>query len=237
MRRWWQSRLRVACICREITASALRRSRTHRPCPCFSISTASRSGSGPSMAARDCRARRWPEAPPPRSNCRRCAMTPSLTSRRTPSNAKSMRLQLLAAACFYRKTQTVPGRQSPNAASDQSTEGGEVNRDEAGAPWYRDAATRSLILRRYLPWLAVLSLGWEIAQLPLYTLWNEAGPGYIAFAVAHCTIGDILIGTVALARSQGLMRGGSTEPCPRGHGDEATLGTALTHTTLRTALQ
>ena len=90
-----------------------------------------------------------------------------------------------------------------------------MNRDEAGAPWYRDAATRSLILRRYLPWLAVLSLGWEIAQLPLYTLWNEAGPGYIAFAVAHCTIGDILIGTVALALSLVLMRAGSTEQWPR----------------------
>src|SRR3979490_2239093 len=52
-------------------------------------------------------------------------MTPSLTSRRTPSNAKSMRLQLLAAACFYRKTQAVPGRRSPNAASDRPTKGAE----------------------------------------------------------------------------------------------------------------
>src|SRR6195256_6585895 len=185
-------------------------------------------------------------------------MTPSLTSRRTPSNAKSMRLQLLAAACFYRKTQAVPGRRSPNAASDRPTKGaehesqshrssgrssssepqrmepcrgqargpgyarharnagharhderlsddgrrhdaaasarqreapaadvgrndaedgrdreqvcgaGEIERmADAGAPWYCDAAARSLILRRYLPWLAGLSLAWEIAQLPL----------------------------------------------------------------------
>jgi len=105
-----------------------------------------------------------------------------------------------------------------------------VNRDEAGAPWYRDAATRSLILRRYLPWLAVLSLGWEIAQLPLYTLWNEAGPGYIAFAVAHCTIGDILIGTVALALSLVLMRAGSTEQWPRARIAVLTVITAVTYT-------
>jgi len=105
-----------------------------------------------------------------------------------------------------------------------------VNRDEAGAPWYRDAATRSLILRRYLPWLAVLSLGWEIAQLPLYTLWNEAGPGYIAFAVAHCTIGDILIGTVALALSLVLMRAGSTEQWPRARIAALTVITALAYT-------
>lgn len=42
--------------------------------------------------------------------------------------------------------------------------------------------------------MAGLNLVWEIAQLPLYTLWREAQPGYIAFAVAHCTAGDVLIG-------------------------------------------
>jgi len=68
-----------------------------------------------------------------------------------------------------------------------------------GAPWYRDVAARSLILRRYLPWLAVLSVGWEMAQLPLYTLWKAATPASMAFAVAHCTVGDILIGSAALA--------------------------------------
>jgi hypothetical protein len=67
------------------------------------------------------------------------------------------------------------------------------------APWYRDPAARVLILRRYVPWLAGLSLAWEIAQLPLYTLWKQATPAYIAFAVAHCTVGDVLIGGVALA--------------------------------------
>jgi hypothetical protein len=68
-----------------------------------------------------------------------------------------------------------------------------------GAPWYRDAAARSLILRRYLPWLAGLSLTWEIAQLPLYTIWNDGRPAHITFAVLHCTAGDVLIGAAALA--------------------------------------
>jgi len=68
-----------------------------------------------------------------------------------------------------------------------------------GAPWYRDAAARSMILRRYLPWLAGLSLVWEIVQLPLYTIWNDGRPAYIAFAVLHCTAGDVLIGGAALA--------------------------------------
>ena len=71
-----------------------------------------------------------------------------------------------------------------------------------GAPWYRDAAARSLILRRYLPWLAGLSLAWEIAQLPLYTIWNDGRPAYIAFAVVHCTAGDVLIATSYTAFSE-----------------------------------
>ena len=40
---------------------------------------------------------------------------------------------------------------------------------------------------------AVLNFGWEIAQLPLYTLYREADRGVIAYAVAHCTVGDVLI--------------------------------------------
>ena len=67
------------------------------------------------------------------------------------------------------------------------------------APWYRDAAARTLILRRYLPGLAALNLVWEITQLPLYTIGNEGSAGYKAFAVLHCTAGDVLIGLVSLA--------------------------------------
>jgi hypothetical protein len=65
--------------------------------------------------------------------------------------------------------------------------------------WFHDPETRRFILFRYLPWLAGLNLVWEIAQLPLYTLWKEASPGYLAFAVIHCTAGDVLIGGGALA--------------------------------------
>lgn len=67
------------------------------------------------------------------------------------------------------------------------------------ACWYRDEQTWRFVVLRYLPWLAALNLGWEVAQLPLYTIWSEAAPGYIAFAVAHCTLGDLLIGMAALA--------------------------------------
>ena len=69
----------------------------------------------------------------------------------------------------------------------------------SAVPWYRDATARSFILRRYVPWLLGLNLAWEIVQLPLYTIWREGTALYIAYAVAHCTVGDVLIGSAALA--------------------------------------
>ena len=76
--------------------------------------------------------------------------------------------------------------------TDRGTRGNEV------ALWYRDRAALSLIAKRYLPLLAVMNLAWEVAQLPLYTIWRDASAGYIAFAVLHCTAGDVLIGGAAL---------------------------------------
>jgi len=73
-------------------------------------------------------------------------------------------------------------------------------------PWYRDRDARRLIGLGYLPWLAGLDLAWEIAQLPLYTLWREAPASWIAFSVAHCTVGDALIGVSALFAALVLTR-------------------------------
>lgn len=64
--------------------------------------------------------------------------------------------------------------------------------------WCSNTEVWRFVLVRYVPILAALNLLWELAQLPLYTLWFEASPAYIAFAVFHCTVGDILIGTGAL---------------------------------------
>src|SRR3970282_293034 len=75
--------------------------------------------------------------------------------------------------------------------------------------WYRDRRAWRLLALRFLPWFAGLSLAWEIAQLPLYTLWTEATPGYIASSVAHCTLGDVLIGASALLAALILLRAGS----------------------------
>ena len=75
--------------------------------------------------------------------------------------------------------------------------------------WYRDGGALSFIGKRYLPTFVALNLAWELAQLPLYTIWRDASPAYLAFAVAHCTAGDVLIGAAALALALMGTRAGS----------------------------
>ena len=47
---------------------------------------------------------------------------------------------------------------------------------------------------------------WEVAQLPLYTLWRTGTPREIAFALFHCTGGDVLITTATFAAAVALAR-------------------------------
>ena len=53
-------------------------------------------------------------------------------------------------------------------------------------------------LRIYLATTVAAHLIWEIAQLPLYTIWSTGTPRKIAFAVLHCTAGDLMIATLSL---------------------------------------
>ncbi len=75
--------------------------------------------------------------------------------------------------------------------------------------WYAHSQSWSFIFRRYLPRLVLCSLTWEVVQLPLYTLWAEPRSGPIAFAVAHCTAGDAMIGVAALVLALVLSRAGA----------------------------
>src|SRR5258708_7300664 len=53
-------------------------------------------------------------------------------------------------------------------------------------------------LRVYLGFIAVGNLAWETLQLPLYTIWSTGTAREQAFAVLHCTLGDLLIALGAL---------------------------------------
>ncbi|NTT88360.1 hypothetical protein [Tabrizicola fusiformis] len=65
-------------------------------------------------------------------------------------------------------------------------------------------AARQTILR-FLAAMAAGNLVWEIGHLPLYTLWVTGSPGEIAYAVLHCTVGDVMIGGICLLLSLALL--------------------------------
>jgi hypothetical protein len=59
---------------------------------------------------------------------------------------------------------------------------------------------RSDALRMILAWAVTvffLNLAWEIAQLPLYTIPLAESTRQVAYAVAHCTAGDVAIAVVS----------------------------------------
>ncbi len=74
-----------------------------------------------------------------------------------------------------------------------------VSPADDGPRWYENRAALRFVALRFAPLFGALNLAWEVAQLPLYTLWREATPAFKAYAVVHCTIGDVLIGASALA--------------------------------------
>lgn len=102
----------------------------------------------------------------------------------------------------------------------------------SGRRWYRCPPAWSFILRRYLPRLALLNLAWEIVQLPLYTIWATARPGSIAFAVLHCTAGDVLIGAAALLLALILNRAGEPADWPLRRISAGTAMLAVAYTVL-----
>lgn len=68
--------------------------------------------------------------------------------------------------------------------------------------------------RRYLLFVVAANLAWEIAHLPLYTIWTEGTVQQIVFAVLHCTAGDLLIASGSLLGAL-LLVGISTWPADR----------------------
>jgi hypothetical protein len=65
------------------------------------------------------------------------------------------------------------------------------------------------LLVRYLPLFGAANLAWEVLHLPLYTIWYEEDFGGLAYAILHCTAGDLLIGTLTLLVAAMLFGGGA----------------------------
>lgn len=81
--------------------------------------------------------------------------------------------------------------------------------------WQTQKDSWSFILKRYLPRLLLLSLVWEILQLPLYTLASDHRAAWVAYAIAHCTLGDAMIGTAALVGALTICRANEPARWPR----------------------
>lgn len=58
---------------------------------------------------------------------------------------------------------------------------------------------------RFLGAMAAGNFLWELAQVPLYTLWVTGSPGEIAYAVLHCTAGDVMIAGTCLLLSLAVV--------------------------------
>jgi len=70
------------------------------------------------------------------------------------------------------------------------------------------------VIRLYTVYTAFGHLIWEMAHIPLYTIWVEGTWKEIAFAVVHCTGGDLLIAMSTLLLALFLV-GGQAWPSER----------------------
>lgn len=69
-------------------------------------------------------------------------------------------------------------------------------------------ATLRIVARAGL-WSAlafVFNLTWEIAHVRLYTIWAEADGWGVAWAIFHCTMGDVLIALAMFALTSLVLR-------------------------------
>lgn len=64
---------------------------------------------------------------------------------------------------------------------------------ESQRPHVGSAIPELQLLRLALP----LELLWEMAQFPLYAVWQQGTWSYILYGLAHCTLGDLLILLIA----------------------------------------
>lgn len=69
-----------------------------------------------------------------------------------------------------------------------------------------------LVLARYLGFSALAHLVWEALQLPLYTIWRDTPARGLAYAVLHCTAGDLLIAAGTLVLAMLVRRGDLRSP-------------------------
>ena len=90
--------------------------------------------------------------------------------------------------------------------------------------------SRLTFLLRWMLLALVLNLIWEIAQLPLYAIYEEGDRWTIAYAVGHCTIGDLMITLACYLLSAAVLRDLAWPVHRHGAGIGIALGAGLAYT-------
>lgn len=76
-------------------------------------------------------------------------------------------------------------------------------RYQSPAPGAKTLTTFRFTGWRFVPEIQLIMLAlplellWEIAQFPLFTVWQEGDWSYILYGLAHCTLGDLIILLIA----------------------------------------
>lgn len=78
---------------------------------------------------------------------------------------------------------------------------------------------------RYLTFIALSNVLWEVAQFPLYTIWSTGTTDEIVFSLFHCSAGDVLIAALSLAAAVLLV--GRARWSPENHARVATAALAF----------
>ena len=94
-------------------------------------------------------------------------------------------------------------------------------------PWARRNLTRLTFALRYVAVTLPMFSVWEVAQLPLYTIWTEQGVAASLRAAAHCTLGDAGIALAASFASLALAAAMSFMPNQDANADAMMNGTQI----------
>lgn len=92
------------------------------------------------------------------------------------------------------------------------------------------SSVRAMPWLRYLAFIALSNVLWELAQFPLYTIWSTGTTDEIVFSLFHCSAGDVLIAALSLAAAVLLVGGARWSPENHGRVAAAAVTFGLAYT-------
>jgi hypothetical protein len=115
------------------------------------------------------------------------------------------------------KRESCPGRRHPSRRDDL----------------HREPVTLRRLAKYIGLWAALnfaFHLVWESAHVRLYTIWDSADRLYVAWAVFHCTLGDVLIALAGFGAASFLTRSAGWPLFRPFHGTPAVIASTVAYT-------